>query len=171
MIKLFSNQRPGSMYLAALIAILFAPVIFWWMDDSLPRVVYTIRVENDPVTPGDTLRLRFFGDAIRNCPAMVKETITDAKKIVTIVAPREGKLDVTPGSFGNGAGLPIDIPTPPTAAPGLAAYDSEVAYTCNPVQRLFPLVTRRHVPFTFAIQSPEGSIQGFDPGLAFNAPL
>lgn len=109
---------------AALIAVLsFASALlaFWLGDDTLPRTIYTIRVENNPVIPGDSLRLRFFGDAIRNCPATVQETITDAKNIVTIVAPRPGKLDVTRGSFGDGLGIPLDVPTPVTAAPGLAA--------------------------------------------------
>jgi hypothetical protein len=166
--RLFANERPSSMYLAVFIALLFTPVVYWWMDDSLPRVVYTIRVENNPVIPGEALRLRFFGDSIRNCPAAVHETITDGKSIVSPIASRPGKLDVTRGTFGDGKGIPIDIPTPNTAAPGNGAYDSDVDYFCNPLQRIFPLRVHRHVDFIFALPPKQSSDLKPDRGVAFN---
>jgi len=152
-------QRPSSSFLAAaIVCAILSPVIVMMMDNTLPRVITQIEVMNNPVTPGQPIKLRFEGEGLRDCPATIREFIIDGNNIVFPVAPRFARLDLRSGHFS----VEIEIPTPISAAPGAAIYRSIVEYECNPWQKLYPLTVRREVNFVFAAPTQSGF---FSPGV------
>lgn len=133
--------------LALVIGLSMTPVIYWIIaDDSVPVAVYSIKVENDPVTPGEDLLMVFRGERFRICATYVSEEILHSGTLVQPIKERLGRVDSKQGPFT----VNIAVATPPAALPGPGEYRSTVRYECNPIQHFFPIIVERRVGFTFA---------------------
>lgn len=143
---------PFYLFLAALLPAV-GVVAYWAGDNTPPRVIHSVEVLNDPVTPGEPLRLLVTGHALKACPVTVNESIADSNKIVAAVDQRLTRFTRKTGPFST----PLHVPTSPTAAPGPAIYTSHACYQCNFLHRWFPICIEREVKFEFG-PSPLSSL-------------
>lgn len=135
-------------FLAAVIVILSAfwsgVVGFWASDRTPPLTVLAIEVLNSPVKAGDDLKVRWIVDRYDQCASTVDRVIVDEQKVVYTLED----IDYRAGMGHVGSDIVITATTvPQQAGAGPAKYRVTVAYRCNPVHRVWPIVRSYEIPF------------------------
>lgn len=117
------------------VAIVFAPLI-WWIADRTPPVEFiSYGVMPDKVRPGDTVYRVIRVNRIRLCETDPDTIIIDGAKVRWQF--EEPSL-LSPGPLGiDEYRRPVVIPM--QASPGVAEMRTSATYICNPVHRIWPI--------------------------------
>lgn len=122
---------------AALFAIfVVGPIAFVWADRRIPVNQLSNTVLNSP-RPGEDLIYEVVVNRIRTCATTVEFQIKDSSGILYVLQDIDYSAQV--GSLGIDQYRRI-IHVPSTAAPGPAILRVGLAWQCNPIQRIYPIV-------------------------------
>lgn len=125
-------------------------LLIYWFNEGVP-VAYSIRKVMTPkVAPGDELKIKIVAEITKvSCKANVLRSIVDSAGVIHSVVPENRP------AFSD---YIVTLTVPLGAAPGPAKYRARVEWTCNPVQRYFPLVILQP-EMEFEIVPVEGQMQ------------
>ena len=133
----------------AVVAIVFAPLV-WWVADRSPPIELTGWAALPPeVKPGDTIYRVIRVNRLRVCETDPDTLVIDGAKVRWHF--EEPKI-VAPGKIGaDEYRRPVVIPM--QASPGSAEMRVSSTFVCNPVHRIWP-IRMVHEPLKFKIVPP-----------------
>lgn len=130
----------------AVVAVIFAPVIWWVADRTPPIELLEWRAFPSEVKPGDTIYRVIKVRRLRICETDPDTLIIDGAKVRWNF--EEPKI-IAPGNVGmDEYRRPVAIPL--QASPGPAEMRTSSTFVCNPIHRIWP-IKMVHAPLKFTI--------------------
>lgn len=120
-----------------LFAAMGGTVGFWVLDRQSPTVVIDAVPMNEPVRPGEDLRIKYRVQRFRSCETTIDRTLFDADQVRVILD--DIAFNSAPGPMGESVYV-ATVPIPRSFATGAGRYRVATKYVCNPLQRLWPVV-------------------------------
>lgn len=105
---------------------------YWAYDTKLPMEFITSSVVPDGGAPGDRVVSRYRVSILRNCTLDVERSWVDSNK--NIWPSTTAHLSYSPGTYD----INLTSAIPMDAWSGKALLSNVVAYSCNPLQYIFP---------------------------------
>lgn len=141
-------------FVALCVALLLtSPLIYWGLDRREPVVVHEFSLVPSEVRAGDKILRRITVTRLRSCATDIDAVLIDGDRIRWVFdepeVTRPGPLHVRDTYFA-----PMIVPV--LAAPGAAEIRVVAKRACNPVQKLWPIVTA-YEPLNFTILPPDRS--------------
>jgi len=136
---------------ALLVALVItSPLIYWGLDRREPVLVHDFSLDPTEVHAGEKILRKISVTRHRLCSTDVDAVIIDGKRIRWVFDEPE---ITNPGSLGRDTYYaPMAVPL--LAAPGDAEVRVVARRVCNPVQRIWPIVTV-YAPLKFKILPPK----------------
>lgn len=110
---------------------------FWVLDRQPPTVVLRTTIMNEPVRPGEELRIKYAVQRLRSCETNVDRSLFDADLVRVIL--EDIAFNGAPGPLGESVYV-ATVPIPRNFARGTGHYRVVTKYVCNPLQRIWPVV-------------------------------
>jgi hypothetical protein len=111
---------------------------FMWLDTQPPTVVLKMEILNEPVRPGGELKIKYTVYRLRSCETSIDRLLFDHEKQRVIL--EDLTFNGAPGPLGE-SNYVAQVPIPRSFATGPATYRVVSRYVCNPLQRIWPIVT------------------------------
>ena len=116
----------------------------------------SIDASTTDIFPGSCVSVDWKIRTLRNCPPdtpfNIHPRITDSTGLRVTLAPTRGKFG-TPDQSIESSSIYRYFRLPVSLAPGLATYESDVTYACNPTHYIWPLhVTEPKIPFLISVK-------------------
>ena len=126
-----------------LVAILIAlfitsPFIYWGIDRSDPVTVHEFTISPEHVKPGGKMLRQVTVTRNRACLTDVDAVIIDGARVRWVIDEPE---ITRPGTVGVKDSYNAPMIVPPLAAPGPAELRLVVRRECNPLHRIWPIIT------------------------------
>ncbi len=133
-----------------LFAVILGPIalVGWWALDTAPPVRNIRGVALTPVVaPGERLVVEWKATFARICPGVSRRRFMDG---FFVDLPDHRLRGIPPGAeIGTEATWRTSMIVPANMPPGQWTFESRPEFSCNPVQRLAPIVVEApFVPFT-----------------------
>lgn len=130
----------------AVVAVVFAPLVWWAADRTPPIILTTYDVEPDNVPPGGTIYRVIGLTRLRQCEVTPQTILVDGGRVRWYFDDRPVSI---PGPVGTDHyKRPIVIPM--QALPGKAVLRTTTEFVCNPVHLVWPIKTT-NPPLEFTI--------------------
>lgn len=135
--------------LSASILSIAALLGYWTQDRDDPTRILVMHAVNDPVAPGDILKVAYEIQRDRGCHVHVEQLAFDRERL-RMQAPDED-YTAAPGPDGSDK-FTLQMPISTAAVEGPGTYYAVRAYYCNPLQTWlnWPIIVRTP-PLTFTI--------------------
>lgn len=124
-------------------------LIIYWAQDTKPPFKMKDFTVDSAAPVGGFVKITMFvdRDISRNCDVVVSRFVQDAKGYRSYSASQSlSAADVVRLELTSPGVARVIVPIPLAAAPGLGTVGTTLQYTCNPVQRLFPIYLALSIP-------------------------
>lgn len=122
---------------ATVVCIAAAFPLYWWIVDRQPVASSVSEVISARVMQGDFLQIDYKVTWTASCEIIAFRYIIDEMQVEWPITAQQRMVGPEPD--GEPSEFTIRIPVPMAAAPGDAVYRGTLRFSCNPLQRFFPL--------------------------------
>lgn len=115
-------------------------LVYWAAERTAP--IKLLHMPSVVVERGDVVRFMPIveRDMDRHCDVIAQRTLIDGSGFAIALPPVQ--LDswmVRQREFHRPGVVPVEVPVPARASPGLGTYEAVITYTCNPVHKVWPI--------------------------------
>jgi len=133
--------------------VLTSPLVYWGLDRREPVIVHEFSLVPSEVQAGEKILRKISVTRVRACATEIDVVLIDGARIRWLIDEPEV---TSPGSLGGHDTYFAPMIVPPLAAPGEAEVRVTAKRVCNPIQRLWPIITT-YAPLKFTILPPKAS--------------
>lgn len=112
----------------------------WAAERDIPAQLISADVLENPVQPGGVLRIRYHVLRTRECSLRIDRVLYDAQRAREVLEDRANLSTTAPVGADTYIVL---VKIPVTFSEGPASYQTVSRYECNPLHRIWPIISIR----------------------------